>query len=430
MDKNAHMRLLIIGINYSPEIISTAVYTSGLAEHFAGEGMRTDVVTALPYYPRWEVFEGWKGIAWRRERSACGVRAVHCPLYVPKNPTGARRILHHASFAITALPVVLWKALTGRPDIVFVVAPSMVSAPVGWLGARICGAKAWLHIQDYEVEAAFATGLIAEDSRMGRIARAFERFVLRRFDCISSISKPMVEKLRKKNVPENRIYELRNWANLEKIRPVEGLSPLKAELGITTPFVALYSGNLANKQGLEILVEIARRLKHRNDLTIVVCGDGPMRSQLVRESEDLPMIRFFPLQPVEKLSDLLGMADVHLLPQIAGAADLVLPSKLTNMLASGRPVVATALPSTALASEVEGAGIVVPPGDGEAMASAIEELLDQPDKRLSLGKMARERALTRWDMTAILGRLKNKFETLIGKPNRAATEAENVRKFQ
>ncbi|WP_319518096.1 WcaI family glycosyltransferase [uncultured Martelella sp.] len=424
------MRLLIVGINYSPEIISTAVYTSGLAEHFASEGIRTDVVTALPYYPCWKVFEGWRGIRWRHEQSESGVRAVHCPLYVPKNPTGIRRILHHASFAVTALPVVFWKALTGRPDVVFVVAPSMVSAPVGWLGARLCGAKAWLHIQDYEVEAAFATGLIKEDSRIGRVARAFERFVLTRFDRISSISKPMVDKLRKKNVSEERIYELRNWANLEEIRPVDGISPLKAELGVTTPYVALYSGNLANKQGLEILVEVARRLQHRSDLTIVVCGDGPMRSELVRASEDLPMIRFFPLQPVEKLSDLLGMADVHLLPQIAGAADLVLPSKLTNMLASGRPVIATAMPDTALAHEVEGAGIVVSPGDSEAMSAALEELLEQPDRRAALGQMARERALARWDMTAILDRLKSQFEMLIGTPRRAGTGPENVRKFQ
>lgn len=406
------MKLMLIGINYAPEIISTAVYSTGLATEMARAGVKVEVVTALPYYPAWRVFEGWRGPFWRPERSPEGVRIIHCPLYVPRRPTGARRIVHHASFSATALPVALWRALVGRPDIVFVVAPSIAAAPVGWLAARLAGARTWLHIQDFEVEAAFATGLLKADSRIGRMAQGFERWVLRRFDRLSSISEPMLEKLAEKGVPRGRIYELRNWANLAAVRPMEGVSPMKATLGIATPHVALYSGNLANKQGLEILPDIARRLAHRDDLTIAICGDGPMRETLMRMSEGIPSIRFFPLQPVEKLGELLGMADVHLLPQIAGAADLVLPSKLTNMLASGRPVIATADADTALGREVTGAGRLVPPGDGAAAAAALEALLDAPEERAALGAVARARALERWDMAAILGRLKAEFDKL------------------
>ena len=104
------------------------------------------------------------------------------------------------------------------------------------------------------------------------------------------------------------------------------------------------------------------------------------------------------------------MADVHLLPQIAGAEDLVLPSKLTNMLASGRPVLATTAPETALGQEVEGAGVLVPAGDPAAMAKALDDLLADPERRAQMGQLARERALDRWDMQAILSRLKAEFE--------------------
>ena len=106
------MRLLIIGINYAPEIISTAVYTTGLAEELTQQGDEVRVVTALPYYPTWKVFEGWRGLRWRRETSYSGVRITHCPLYVPTKPTGKKRILHHTSFALSALPVALWQGLT------------------------------------------------------------------------------------------------------------------------------------------------------------------------------------------------------------------------------------------------------------------------------------------------------------------------------
>lgn len=407
------MRVVVLGINYAPEIISTAVYTSGLAEALSRRGAQVEVVTAVPYYPAWRVMDGWKQ-RWRREERA-GVRVVHCPLYVPKRPTGARRIVHHVSFAISALPIMLWSVLRRPPDLVVVVAPSLISAPVGWLAARLCRAKAWLHIQDFEVEAAFSTGLLDAESRIGGLAKAFEAWMLRRFDRVSSISAPMMQKLRDKGVSADRVYEFRNWANLDAIERFEGPSPMKAELGLETKYVALYSGNLANKQGLEIIPDIARRLAHRTDLTFAICGDGPMLETLREASRGLDNVKFFPLQPLEKLSGLLGAADLHLLPQIAGAADLVLPSKLTNMLASGRPVVATADAGTALADEVEGCGFITPPGDASMMATAIARLLDDPELRDELGRRARHRALERWDGDAILERLHAEFCKLTDK---------------
>lgn len=416
------MRILILGINYAPEIISIAVYTTDMAEQLAASGHEVEVIAALPYFPAWRIFDGWRGFRWRHETPAERLSVLHCPLYVPANPTGARRVLHHASFAWSSLPAMLGSARRFHPDIVFVVAPSLVSAPFGWLAAKLCGAKTWLHIQDFEVEAAFATGLLNGESRVGRIAKSFETWVLQRFDRVSSISAPMVAKLHEKGLTRDKTYEFRNWANLSRVTPREGASPLKAELGIETPYVALYSGNLANKQGLELLPELARRLADRKDLTLVVCGDGPMRPVMAAAAEELPNLRLFPLQPVERLGELMTIADIHLLPQIAGAADLVLPSKLTNMLASGRPVLATAEPQTALWDEVEGAGLLTPPGDPAAAAQAITQLLDDSDLRASLGAEARRRALERWDMSAILTRLQDEFRALTRKTRVAAKE--------
>lgn len=403
------MKILIIGINYAPEIISTAVYSTGLSEFLARQGHQVKVVTAHPYYPEWKIPTSWPKYRYVGEKSDAEVAITHCPLYVPQNPTGTKRILHHLSFAISALPIALWSALRNRPDLVFVVAPSLVAAPVGVLAAKLSGAKTWLHIQDFEVEAGFATGLIREQSKLGAAARAFETWILKKFDRISSISKPMISKLYAKGISRDQVYEFRNWANLSRISPMEIASPLKAELGIKTKHVVLYSGNIANKQGLEIIPEIARNLSDREDVCFAVCGDGPMKEKLIKLCADIEPVRFFPLQPIERLNDLLGMADIHLLPQIEGAADLVLPSKLTNMLASGRPIIATTPQNTALSDEVEGCGIVTPPGDAIAAAKAITRLLDDPEERSKLGKNARDRALRNWDGKSILGRLEEQF---------------------
>lgn len=307
----------------------------------------------------------------------------------------------------------LWTALRWRPDVVFVVAPALVSAPIGLAAARVSGAKCWLHIQDLEVEAAFATGLLKERSLVGSAAVAFENRIHKRFDRVSSISEAMLVKLASKGLPPDRVVELRNWANLDAVCPLEGDSPMRAKLGITTPNVALYSGTIGNKQGLEIVPEAARRLAHRDDLTFVISGDGPFLPELRRMSEGLGNIRFVPLQPMEELGDLLGMASVHLLPQIAGVADLVLPSKLTNMLASGRPVIATTDADTALARAVQGCGRIVPPGDACALIEALEQLLDNPKQLETCGRAARERALDQWDSRRILKRFRFAMQELV-----------------
>lgn len=403
------MKVQILGLNYAPEEIGTAVYSTGLAEALAARGHDVVAVCAHPYYPQWKVAEGWPRFGYKSIASDAGVKVIHCPLFVPEKPTAKSRIIHYASFALSALPRLLADAVRNRPDVVFVVAPSLVSAMSGWVTARISGAKLWLHIQDFEVEAAFATGAIAPQSRLGKLALKFESWMLGKFDMISSISAPMLEKLREKGVPENRIYELRNWANLSRVRVVDGPSHMREEFGITTKYVAFYSGNVAGKQGLEIIPAAARILSERQDLTFVICGEGPYLPALKEAAQGLTNIRFFPLQPFEKLSDALGVADVHLLPQIADVADLVLPSKLTNMLASGRPVIATALPETALAKEVEGCGVVTPPADAAALARAIERLLDDPELRISLGKKARERARENWDMARILDKFEDRL---------------------
>jgi colanic acid biosynthesis glycosyl transferase WcaI len=176
--------------------------------------------------------------------------------------------------------------------------------------------------------------------------------------------------------------------------------------------VVLYSGNMAEKQGLDIVVEAARLLRERHHITFILCGEGPARAWLERLSAGLPNIRFLALQPVERLNELLNLADIHLLPQRAEVADLVMPSKLTNMLASGRPVVSTAAPGTQVDEVVRQCGIVVPPGDVDSFARAIELLAENSSQRKELGRRGREYAESNWGRDEILTRFENELLAL------------------
>ena len=123
-------------------------------------------------------------------------------------------------------------------------------------------------------------------------------------------------------------------------------------------------------------------------------------------------VQWIPLQPFARLNDLLNLADIHLLPQKADAADLVMPSKLTGMLASGRPVVATARHGTQLAQAVEGRGIVVEPGDASAFAEAIKKLAQDLGLREELGRNARDYAISELKKESILSRLEQELLVL------------------
>lgn len=392
--------ILILGLNYAPEKIGIAVYTAGLAETLAARGHHIRVVAGKPYYPSWSVQPGFRS-GWRRKGLENGVELTRVAHYVPSRPSAVRRILHHISFALSALLPAVRAAVARHPDLVVMIAPSLISAPVAKFAGWVSGAKTWIHIQDFEVEAAAATGLVKRQCLFG-LALRVEAAILKRFDRISSISPAMCRKCIAKGVPAHRVVEFRNWADIDSVRPLVEQSPYRSEWGVSTPHVALYSGNIANKQGIDLVVKTAQLMRHRTDLTFVVCGEGPNRASLEAQTAALSNIVFRDLQPRERLGDLLGLATVHLLPQLADVADLVLPSKLTNMLASGRPIVATAHPGTGLAEEVEGCGLVVPPSEPLAFAGAIAHLLDNPEERTALGAAARARAEHCWVQSAII----------------------------
>ncbi len=409
-------RLLVVGLNYAPDFIGIPKYTTEMCEELARRGHDVTVVTAPPYYPAWEVPAAHRGL-WRSE-TLNGVRLIRAPLYVPKEPSGLTRLLHHLSFAATALPSAVLCALRKRPDVVLTVAPSLMSAPAALIAAKLSGARSWLHIQDFEVDAAFELGMLKGEGAR-RWAERLERALLSGFDRVSTISASMRRLLLRKGVNEDAALEVRNWVDVDTVTAWPNSNTSYREL-LKIPAdhaVALYSGNMAGKQGLETLAEVAALLEAQSaKVTLLLCGQGPLKGVLETACAERANVRFMDLQPIDKLPELLATADIHLLPQRAEAADLVLPSKLTGMLASGRPVVAMADVGTGLAIEVEGCGLIVPPGDGAAMAEAVLRLSTDQALRRELALAARERAEQRWRRSAVIDGLEAELKRLCAQP--------------
>ncbi len=410
------LKILLYSINFAPELTGIGKYTGEMAAWLAARGHKVRVVTAPPYYPGWAVAAGYSGKAWRRGQWQ-GVGVWRCPLWVPARPSAFKRLLHLTSFALSSLPVML-RQVFWRPDVVWVVEPPLFGAPAAWAVARLAGAQAWLHIQDYEVDAAFSLGLL-KGQWLKRLVLAAERWLLRRFDRVSTISQRMLERAQAKGVSTARLVLFPNWVDVAAMaRPAaQSVAAYRTQLGLPPgAVVALYAGNMGAKQGLEVLAQVAQLCAASAPavpLWFVFCGDGVGRADLVAQCQGLSQVQFLDLQPLARLPDLLALADIHLLPQRADAADLVMPSKLTGMLASARPVVAGAHAGTGLAMVLEACGLVVLPEDASAMANAVLTLAADAALRARLGQAGQAHALAHMDREAILAQFESRLMATI-----------------
>jgi colanic acid biosynthesis glycosyl transferase WcaI len=400
------LRILVYGLNYAPELTGIGKYTGEMASWLAERGHDVRVVTAPPYYPAWRIRDDYRGTLYRTERVPGQPVVYRTPLYVPERPTGLKRMAHLFSFMLGSIPVML-REMFHRPQVVFTVEPTFFGAPLALFAARTAGVACWLHVQDFEVDAAFDLGLLPAEGIVHDLALRLESYFTLAFDRVSSISAKMVERTCTKGVPADRAILFPNWVDVDAIYPLDLAAnlqnPLRRELSEYAPdienkIIVLYSGNMGAKQGLELLAPLAEAFAsegthHDPRVHFIFCGDGAFRPQLETLVAHCPNVTLLPLQPLDRLNYLLNAADIHLLPQRAHAADLVMPSRLTGMLASGRPVIATADPGTQVALVVEGRGIVVPAEDTEALHAAVSHLVEDEHLRLQLGRAARDYAV-------------------------------------
>ncbi len=378
------MKILVYGINYSPELTGIGKYTGEMVEWMASQGHEVRVITAPPYYPEWQVGKHYSSWRYRREEGAATV--WRCPLYVPKQPSTLKRLIHLGSFALSSF-FPLMAQRRWKPDRIIGVVPTLFCTPGMRLLGKLSGARTLLHIQDYEVDAMLGLGMAGKGKggKVARLASAFERSGLHNVDYVSTISRSMMNKAQEKGVAAEKVIFFPNWSEVARFRDVApaDVAALRAQLGLAEAHkIVLYSGNIGEKQGLENVIDAAAALSDKPwQFVIVGQGGGKARLEKMARERGLQNIQFFPLQSYDALPALLKMADCHLVVQKRGAADAVLPSKLTNILAVGGNAVITAEAHTELGqlcTSLPGIAVCVEPESVSALVAGIEQALTMP----------------------------------------------------
>ncbi len=410
------MRILVHSINYAPEVTGIGKYNGEMCEWLVNRGHEVKVVTGPPYYPAWRVIESYSARRYRRE-SMAGVEVWRCPVWVPAAPSAIKRLLHLASFAASSLPAMAYQVFW-QPEVVIVTEPPLFCAPQARLTARLSGAKAWLHILDFEVDAALHLGMLRGRGGVQRFLYGVERFLMRGFDRISTISEKMRRRIVEKGVPEGRTRLFPNWAETDFVLPLQRDNEMRREFGAEPEdLVVLHAGNMGEKQGLDLVLDAAEQLRERAEIRFLMVGAGAARKRLEQAARErrLHNVRFFYVQPTERLPLMLAAGDIHLVVQRREAADLVMPSRLTNILAAGRPSIATADPDTALHEVLNrhSCGITTSPGSATELAAGIVALAEDAEMRERLGRNARRYAESYLNKDRILSDFESELRDLV-----------------
>jgi colanic acid biosynthesis glycosyl transferase WcaI len=399
------MKILLYTLNYAPELIGIGKYNTEMCEWLLKKGHQIKVIAAHPYYPEWKIKNGYKSFRYKKENRN-KILLVRCPIFVKRNISSVFRLFHLLSFTISSFPILGKEIIRFQPDITILTEPPFMCSFSTILFCRLFGIKTWLHIQDFEIHAAFDTKLISI-TFLKKLVMSMEKFLLNQFNVVSSISENMVEQLKIKGLTRPLIVKLQNWVDTKEFYPNFTIEKIKDCWGIKSDeIMVLYSGNMGHKQGVDLIIEVAKVMLERKKYHIkfILCGDGAMKKKIERQSLELQNIKLLPVQTKEKYKELLNTADIHLIPQRSDINDNVMPSKLSTILSCGGVVIATANPGTEVDRVVKGAGgIVCDPKDVTGFAEAIIELSSKNKDILEKSKnKARKYALCHFEKNQIL----------------------------
>ena len=358
-------RVLVLGLNYAPELTGIAPYTAGMAAGLT-QDFDVEVVTAHPHYPEWKVASGYGG--WRSSEDKDGVRVHRVKHYLPRKPTGLGRIASEATFTARALA----PGVT-RPDVIITVSPALAPVASALTLGRLWNVPVGVVVQDLYSKAFAELGLLG--GRLdGRVHR-FERSLLHRADGVVAIHERMADVIaRDFDVPRSDITVIPNWTHVSQ--PSGDRTARRRELGWDDGrFTVVHAGNMGAKQGLEHLIPAGRLLDAAQaDTRLVLIGNGGQRGQLEEAARGIASIEFMDALPTESFMDTLAAADALLLHEKPGMKEMCVPSKLTTYFAAQRPVVAVTEPESAAAHELRcsGAGVLVPPGEPATLVGALQ----------------------------------------------------------
>jgi colanic acid biosynthesis glycosyl transferase WcaI len=396
------MRILILSINYWPEVTGIGAFTTYRAEYLAAAGHNVEVCTTFPYYPEWKVPANYKGrFALTEERN--GVHIFRSYAYVPNPVTAVRRVIHEGSFVLSSL---VRAGFRKRPDVLLVVSPPLGLALTAIILSRIWRIPYVFDVEDLQPDSAADLGMLP--AWIVKFLYGVEKAAYRNAGLVTTLTASMRQRIVDKGIPEQKVQlvEPRVDESLSELSPAEEIA-FRHRYALGDKFLVTYSGNMGVKQGLNVVLQAAAMNRSDDSILFLLVGSGADCDRLQRRAAEMKLAntRFLPLLDEEDFRGLVAASGICLVTQQKSVSEVAFPSKIVTYLAAARPIIASVNPESEVAYITRecGAGRVVAAEDAEALLAAIRELRDNDLK--ALGRSGFNYARQRWAADRVLGRL-------------------------
>ncbi|CEJ86761.1 Glycosyl transferase group 1 [Hyphomicrobium sp. GJ21] len=385
------MRAIFINRFFHPDHSATSQMLSDLAFGLAQDGIEVTVITSRLHYDRND-----RKLTARETISGVDVHRIWTTRFGRSRLK--LRAIDYLTFYISAAWTLLRVAARGDVVVAMTDPPmlSVIAAPIVKMrGARLVN---WLQDLFPEVADALCSGGKLSAVLL-RSLRKLRNISLRQADMNVAIGELMAERLRRSDIPAERLCVRHNWADCKAVTPIAPHdNPLRAEWNLGNDFVVGYSGNLGRAHEFEPILTAIQTVEHDNRSTHpsirwLFIGGGHAFERLKGEVDKrgLTSVVFRPYQPRPQLAQSLSAADIHIVtlkPELEG---LIVPSKFYGTAAAGRPVLFIGASGGEIdrLTKQHNCGQTVANDDGEALAHAVLALSRDPQLTSRMGNNAR-----------------------------------------
>lgn len=398
------MKILFLSQYFPPEPGAPAARVSELTRHWAAAGHDVTVLTGMPNHPTGVVPAEYRGRGLVRE-DFHGVKVVRTWIYAAANKGRVRRSLSYASYSASA--VAIGQLPIEAPDVVIATSPQFLCGVAGRLIAGMRRKPFVFEVRDLWPESIVAVGALPAGHPVVRGLEVVEEHLYRAADGIVVVTDTFERRLVERGVPPSKLHVIKNGVDLERFRPGERDTELRRSLGFGGRFVLAYVGTHGMAHGLGAVLDVAARLRSRDEVRFLFVGEGAERANLEARArrEGLSNVTFLGALPRERMPEVYATADACIVPlRKTELFTTVIPSKIFEILAMERPIVLSVDGEARALIEASGGGIFAPPEDVDAMTGAVLDLLSSPERRREMGRRGRAYVMREFDRKVLAER--------------------------
>lgn len=381
------MKITILTQYFPPEVGAPQNRLFELATRLREKGAEVTILTAMPNYPRMVVHDNYRG-KWRVKEELSGLQVIRCWIYVSQRKSIFFRLLNYFSFVFSSFWIGLFRIR--KQDLLLVESPPLFLGITAFFLSRFKRAKMIFNVSDLWPESAEKLGLVKNRFFLW-MSYKLEAFLYRKAWIITGQTQGIVKDIQQR-FPEKKVYWLPNGVNVRLFRPDEqgGVEWRKHHGFAPDDFLLLYAGIIGYAQGLDVLLQAAKRLEDQKPIKFVLLGSGPEKDRLLKMKNEMGLSNVLFMEPVGKaeMPSVVSAVNAAVIP--LRKLDLFLgaiPSKIFENLAMKKTILLGVNgEARELFIERGKAGLHFEPENDADLAEKIRLLFSDPQLQKSTGE--------------------------------------------